>query len=79
MGLQAVRYDCPNRKCPRRHWIIVYRLRLVPRLRLEVVEIVRSLGPEPEHLRASLRHVAAIDEDTLEFMVAAASLKPEMV
>lgn len=79
IGLQAVRHQCPNVRCSERHWVIVYRLRLLPRLRLEVVDTVRIHGTTPAHLRECLRKVPALDGDTLEFIVAAASLTPERV
>lgn len=79
IGMHVTRYECPNWRCRQRHWILIYRLRLIPRLRLELVDIVRSFGPTPEDLRVSLRSIASIDDETVELIVAAAALTPERV
>lgn len=72
-------YNCPNRKCRERHWVMLYQVTFFPQPRWNVVAIEKSLGPDPASLRDSLRQFPQLSEADVDEFVALAELKPELI
>lgn len=77
LGYQPMRFTCPNRHCRRRHWIICWRLVWRAGLQLIHVATVPSRGRTSDEVRATLRQIPELDEETIDFAIAVMELSPE--
>lgn len=68
-GYQPQYQRCPNHKCTRRHWFIVYLVSMMPVTTIQITDVVHLLGRDSNSIRQTLLRVNGIDSDLVEWTI----------